>query len=49
MTGQIFTINEEQSNKIDIKDNTNKIIKNFKFFSEDHQGHFVLAYKLFFK
>ena len=38
MTGQIFTINEEQSNKIDIKDNTNKIIKNFNF-SEDHQGH----------
>ena len=47
MTGQVFTTNEEQSNKIDIKDNTNKIIKNFKFFSKDHQGHFVLAYKLF--
>ena len=47
MTSQVFTQKQEKETEITVKEKSQKIIKNFKIFSEDHHGHYKLAYNLF--
>ena len=47
LTNQVFLKENKQLSLDNIKEDSQKVIKNLKIFSSEHEGHYKLAYKLF--